>query len=162
MPEVFCQRMAQLEGRKFKTGNAIVGCAYDFERHRLAVFFKPDVKCDPPRVMVYSGVPPRIWRAFPTGLTALQFYLTKICAVFLFEHQALADDLGFDISAPDWLPDSAWAAMESTMKAQRDSQEEKRQEAAAFNRNRHVYPRESAPTATEADGARAEAPDDAC
>lgn len=152
--------MAQLEGRKFKTGNAIVGCAYDFERHRLAVMFKPDVKCDPPRVMVYSGVPPRVWRAFPTGLTALQFYLTKISAVYQFEHQALANELGFNINAPDWLPDYAWEAMQAVMRKQREEQEAKRQEAAAFNRTRHVYTRESKPTQIDADEPGAGAADD--
>ena len=161
MPELFCTPNAQLEGRKFKTGNAIVGCAYDFERHKLAVFFKPEVKCDPPRVMVYSGVPPRVWKAFPTGLTALQFYLTKLSSVFLFEHQALADQLGFDISTPDWLPDHGMQAMQSVMQAKRAADEEKRKEAAAYNRNRHVYTKESAPTLFEADDAGAGAAEDA-
>jgi hypothetical protein len=123
--------------------------------------FKPDVKCDPPRVMIYSGVPPRIWRAFPTGLTALQFYLTKISAVFLFEQQALADELGFDINAPDWLPDYAWEAMQSVMNKQREEQEAKRAEAAAFNRSRHVYTREAKPTQLEADESGASTPEDA-
>lgn len=127
---------ARLEGRKFRTGSDIAGAVFEFDRRLLAVIMRPLTPMDPTHYMLYGGVPPSLWRAMPTGLTAYGFYRAKIQSVYLYLGSGRIEDLGLDKEAADWLPNLRKQAMVSAIVAARAADEEAWREAAAFGKKK--------------------------